>query len=299
MRSSVFERGEMCGSVVGYLAALIAMAAISGGVTVEAELAYGVGELADLVRAAMEINDPLAVLGPIGGEATGSTWAENVLILQLGREPTVWKLVCEHFGTAEWSPERIKHLRRCPRDGTQERARRLCGVRAVDPVGARTRRGRGLRGGACRGASIDVDREAIVSAVEDAHSAREAHGPRQVRRRGRECSGDRERKRERPSAGEVRLRCGAEPDGAGNEEASRLQYRGIFDNYAPTTAEIDSVWGNVEEKVRRKQTRRVVINVDSSPVDLAKLREAFEDQPIDDLEQVLVVNGNSVTELWP
>nr|HEX4315234.1 hypothetical protein [Kofleriaceae bacterium] len=73
----------------------------------------------------------------------------------------------------------------------------------------------------------------------------------------------------------------------------------IFDNYAPTTAEIDSVWGNVEEKVRRKQTRRVVINVDSSPVDLAKLREAFEDQPIDDLEQVLVVNGNSVTELWP
>ena len=73
----------------------------------------------------------------------------------------------------------------------------------------------------------------------------------------------------------------------------------IFDNYAPKTATPRSIWTAVLGKVEEEQTRRVVIDLDASRVDLMALGQQFRDWPIENLEQVLVVKGNAVVELWP
>jgi hypothetical protein len=71
----------------------------------------------------------------------------------------------------------------------------------------------------------------------------------------------------------------------------------IFDNYAPSTASPRSIWTTVLEKVEEQQARRVVVNLDSSAVDLVKLQQQFADWPIENLEQVLIVRGDTVQEL--
>ena len=73
----------------------------------------------------------------------------------------------------------------------------------------------------------------------------------------------------------------------------------VFDNYAPTTSKARNIWTAVWDKVNQGQTRRVVINLNDSQVDVSALADQFAAWPIEGLEQVLVIRGESVTQLWP
>ena len=73
----------------------------------------------------------------------------------------------------------------------------------------------------------------------------------------------------------------------------------IFDNYAPTTTKVRSIWSEVENKITSGQTNRVVLNLSDNKVELAALKTQFDKWPIAGLKQIIVVKGEVVVYLWP
>jgi hypothetical protein len=73
----------------------------------------------------------------------------------------------------------------------------------------------------------------------------------------------------------------------------------VFDNYAPTTSSPRSIWTTVQQKVVSEQTRRIVLNLSEGGADLNKLKAQFDQWPIEDLEQIIVVKGSTVIRFWP
>jgi hypothetical protein len=73
----------------------------------------------------------------------------------------------------------------------------------------------------------------------------------------------------------------------------------IFDNYAPTTGSPRNIWSTIEAKVEDGQAKRFIMNLNDSKVDLAALTRQFADWPISGLEQVLVIHGRQVIQIWP
>jgi hypothetical protein len=71
-----------------------------------------------------------------------------------------------------------------------------------------------------------------------------------------------------------------------------------FDCYSPgPTKSPRGIWSEVEDKVGKGQTERIVINLDDWGGDIDALRKQFADWPIDGLQEVLVVKGSSVMPL--
>ncbi|WP_434739348.1 hypothetical protein [Micromonospora sp. SH-82] len=67
----------------------------------------------------------------------------------------------------------------------------------------------------------------------------------------------------------------------------------VFDCYSPTaTRAVRGVWTAVEEKIVRKQTQRVVINLQDWTGDLGALRKQFDDWLIPNLKEVAAVTRN-------
>jgi len=73
----------------------------------------------------------------------------------------------------------------------------------------------------------------------------------------------------------------------------------IFDNYAPSSPRPRNIWKEVVGKVEEEQTKRVVLNLDDSPVDLDALRAQFAAWPVEGLEEILVVRGEQVIPFYP
>lgn len=73
----------------------------------------------------------------------------------------------------------------------------------------------------------------------------------------------------------------------------------IFDCYSPgATKAVRGIWSEVDNKVKKGQTQRVVLNLTDWTGDLAKLQAQFKDWPIKGLHEVLIVNnGGAVTRL--
>ena len=153
----------------------MALAAVSGGATVEVELAYGVGELADLVRAALRVTDPLSALSPIGEDAVRAGWADTVRLLDLKQNAKLWQLGREYLGAVEWSPAQVESI--------------LAGARAMErgdapaaaahfeqliQSGLPARGCRGVRGGVRRVAAKEA-RHAVTAAVRDRGATRQAY----------------------------------------------------------------------------------------------------------------------------
>jgi Contact-dependent growth inhibition CdiA C-terminal domain len=86
--------------------------------------------------------------------------------------------------------------------------------------------------------------------------------------------------------------------GTGKKPDYRVEGQ-IFDNYAPTTDSPRNIWKEVQRKVIAGQTKRIIVNLHDSKVDLPTLTKQFADWPISDLEQVLVIHGRQVTQIWP
>ncbi|ACY13774.1 eCIS core domain-containing protein [Haliangium ochraceum] len=90
------------------------------------------------------------------------------------------------------------------------------------------------------------------------------------------------------------------PTIAGTEKNPDYKIGGeIFDNYAPTSDNPRNIWSNVKLKVDSGQTKRIILNLNDSKVDLAVLKKQFADWPIAGLEQVLVIHAGEVIHVWP
>jgi hypothetical protein len=86
--------------------------------------------------------------------------------------------------------------------------------------------------------------------------------------------------------------------GTGRKPDYRVEGK-IFDNYAPTSDSPRNIWTEVARKVARGQANRIILNLNDSNVALATLTRQFADWPIAGLEQVLVIHGRQVTQIWP
>ena len=90
------------------------------------------------------------------------------------------------------------------------------------------------------------------------------------------------------------------PTIAGTEKNPDYKIGGeIFDNYAPTSDNPRNIWSNVKLKVDSGQTKRIILNLNDSKVNLAVLTKQFVDWPIAGLEQVLVIHAGEVIHFWP
>jgi Contact-dependent growth inhibition CdiA C-terminal domain len=83
---------------------------------------------------------------------------------------------------------------------------------------------------------------------------------------------------------------------AGKNPGFRVEGK-IFDCYPPAA---DTSIRNVYRKVKVGQTRRIVINLADWDGDVAALRQWFDDKPIADLDEVLVITkAKRVVRLYP
>jgi hypothetical protein len=74
----------------------------------------------------------------------------------------------------------------------------------------------------------------------------------------------------------------------------------VFDNYAPTASKPRSIWSAVKEKVENDQTDRVVVNLGDSDADLGALRSQFNDWPVSNLKEVMVIDrAGNIVHLYP
>ena len=74
----------------------------------------------------------------------------------------------------------------------------------------------------------------------------------------------------------------------------------IFDGYAPDKAtSAENIRLNIRDKVEQGQTRRVLLNMDDSSVSLNELRKVIWNNPVMELEQILVVKDGKVTKFFP
>lgn len=74
----------------------------------------------------------------------------------------------------------------------------------------------------------------------------------------------------------------------------------IFDNFSPDRqTSVRNIWSTARRKVRTGQTRRVIINLEDSMVDLGKLRKQFSDWHILNLEEVIAVRDREVHQIFP
>jgi len=62
---------------------------------------------------------------------------------------------------------------------------------------------------------------------------------------------------------------------------------------------VRNVWDRVRQKVTDDQAKRIVLNLDDSPLATATVAKQFKDWAIAGLEEVLVVRGGEVTRIFP
>ena len=74
----------------------------------------------------------------------------------------------------------------------------------------------------------------------------------------------------------------------------------IFDAYTPDkNTSAKNIRDYIEGKVERKQTRRIVLNLDDNSINLNSLKKEIWEKPILELEQILVVKNGKVENFFP
>jgi hypothetical protein len=72
-----------------------------------------------------------------------------------------------------------------------------------------------------------------------------------------------------------------------------------FDNYAPSSGDLDHLRTKLQKKVKSGQTRRVVVNLDDSPVRAAELQQRLLSRPVRDLEEVITIRRGEIEHIYP
>jgi uncharacterized protein YukE len=72
-----------------------------------------------------------------------------------------------------------------------------------------------------------------------------------------------------------------------------------FDNYAPSSKNLDNIRDEVSGKVKEGQADRIVLNLDDCPRSMEEIRGVFERKPIAELKEILVVKDGKVVPFYP
>lgn len=72
-----------------------------------------------------------------------------------------------------------------------------------------------------------------------------------------------------------------------------------FDNYAPSSNDLDNIRDMISKKVKKDQADRIVLNLDDCPRPIDDIRDVLERKPIGDLKEILVVKDGTVIPFYP
>ncbi|GAA2647948.1 CdiA C-terminal domain-containing protein [Paractinoplanes durhamensis] len=72
-----------------------------------------------------------------------------------------------------------------------------------------------------------------------------------------------------------------------------------FDNYAPSSAKLDTIRDEISGKVKEGQTERVVLNLDDCPRSADEIRAVLERKPVANLKEILVVKDGKFLPFYP
>ncbi|MBE1576967.1 hypothetical protein ACFORH_07325 [Amycolatopsis roodepoortensis] len=90
------------------------------------------------------------------------------------------------------------------------------------------------------------------------------------------------------------------PDVPGDKNPDYKIEGEVFDNYAPKTANARNIASEIQGKIDKEQTERVVLNLADSNVDPEKLRAQLRDWPIEGLKEIKVIDKNgNVINFYP
>ncbi|MEU3621311.1 hypothetical protein BS329_08110 [Amycolatopsis coloradensis] len=90
------------------------------------------------------------------------------------------------------------------------------------------------------------------------------------------------------------------PDVPGDKNPDYKIEGEVFDNYAPKTANARNIASEIQGKIDKEQTERVVLNLADSNVDPEKLRAQLRDWPIEGLKEIKVIDKNgNVVNFYP
>ena len=73
----------------------------------------------------------------------------------------------------------------------------------------------------------------------------------------------------------------------------------VFDCYAPNKSNPRAIWSSVTEKIEEEQTQRIILNLDDSSVDMQALRDQFNNYPIPNLKEVIIIKQGQISHLLP
>jgi len=87
------------------------------------------------------------------------------------------------------------------------------------------------------------------------------------------------------------IREGAQPDYRINSE--------IFDNYAPNNkADVEQIRNQISRKVKRKQTYRIIINLDDSDVAVTDIKTMLRiRKPVQNLQQLIILKNRKFIKI--
>lgn len=87
------------------------------------------------------------------------------------------------------------------------------------------------------------------------------------------------------------IREGAQPDYRINGE--------IFDNYAPNNkADVEQIRNQISRKIKRKQTYRIIINLDDSDVAITDIKTMLRiRKPIQNLQQLIILKNRQLIKI--
>lgn len=71
-----------------------------------------------------------------------------------------------------------------------------------------------------------------------------------------------------------------------------------FDNYAPSTSNVDKIRNTISDKVKG-QANKIVLNLDDTPVSLDAIRQRLQSKPVENLEEILVIKDGNIIEFFP
>jgi hypothetical protein len=73
----------------------------------------------------------------------------------------------------------------------------------------------------------------------------------------------------------------------------------IFDCYAPETPDAYNIVETIRRKVGRRQSDRIVLNLDDSQVTIDTMIEQLNNNPIANLQEIIIVSDGSIIEFFP
>lgn len=88
------------------------------------------------------------------------------------------------------------------------------------------------------------------------------------------------------------------PVGSSNKPDYLIEGR-IFDCYAPETVNAYNIVDTIAVKVGKKQTNRIILNLDDSTVSIEKIRNQLTSTVIPGLEEILIIKNNEIFPFFP